>query len=156
MKRLFGGAGAALGVKLLTGIAVAASAAVVAGAATEVALTGSVNPANWGQNVTQAVQTCKDTLRASGTRGIGPCVSAIAKQHGEQVSDSKSSKARENGKDHGKSSKARENGKDNGKDNGKGNPKDKGGIGNGNGNSHKPSGTGNPGTSSESSLLIVW
>jgi len=156
MKRLFGGAGAALGVKLLTGIAVAASAAVVAGAATEVALTGSVNPANWGQNVTQAVQTCKDTLRASGTRGIGPCVSAIAKQHGEQVSDSKSSKARENGKDHGKSSKARENGKDNGKDNGKGNPKDKGGIGNGNGNSHKPSGTGNPGTSSERSLLIVW
>src|SRR5713226_151689 len=133
MKRLLGGVGAALSLKLLTGIAVAAAAVVVAGAATEVAVTGSLNPTTWGEHVTQAVQTCKDTLRASGTRGIGPCVSAVAKQHGEQVSDShKASNARDN------------NGKGNGKDNGKSN-----------GNGHKPSGAGNPDTSTESSLLLV-
>ena len=145
MKRLLGGAGAALSLKLLTGFAVAAAAVVVAGAATEVAVTGSLNPTNWGENVTQAVQTCKDTLRASGTRGIGPCVSAVAKQHGKQVSDShKASNARDN---NGKG-----NGKDNGKSNGKGNGSSNG---NGNGNGHKPSGAGNPGTSTESSLLLV-
>ncbi len=139
MKRLLGGAGAALSLKLLTGIAVAAAAVVVAGAATEVAVTGSLNPTNWGEHVTQAVQSCKDTLRASGTRGIGPCVSAIANQHGEQVSDNhKSSKARENGKD---------NSKGNGKDKTKTNGND-----NANGKSHKPS---NPGTGSESSLLLA-
>jgi hypothetical protein len=153
MKRLLGGAGAALGVKLLTGIAVAASAAVIAGAATEVAVTGSLNPVTWGQHVTQAVQSCKDTLRASGTRGIGPCVSAIANQHGQQVSDNnKSSKARENG-----------NGKDktkttgNGNGNGNGNGKDKTkSTGNGNGNGNKPSGPGiKPGPGPESSMLLV-
>ena len=151
MKRLVGGAGAAIGLKVLTGFAVAAFAAVAAGAATEVAVTGSLNPADWGQQVTQTVQTCKDTLRASGTRGIGPCVSAIAKQHGEQVSDShQASKARENS------------GKDNGKGDGKGHDKGNGsgnsiGNGNGNGNGHKPSGSGNnPGsTQSGSSMLFV-
>ena len=149
MKRLLGGVGAALSLKLLSGIAVAAAAVVVAGAATEVAVTGSLNPTNWGEHVTQAVQTCKDTLRASGTRGIGPCVSAVAKQHGDQVSDNKSSKARENGKDNNKSSKERGNGKDNGNDK----DKDKG---NGNGNGNKKSGSSNnPGTGSETSLLLV-
>src|SRR3989442_3763931 len=88
MKRLVGGAGAAIGLKVLTGFAVAAFAAVAAGAATEGAVTRSLNPADWGQQVTQTVQTCKDTLRASGTRGICPRVSAIAKQHGEQGSAS--------------------------------------------------------------------
>ena len=48
MKRLLGGAGAALGVKILTGFAVAAAAATFAAAATEVAITGSINPLNWG------------------------------------------------------------------------------------------------------------
>ena len=129
-KRLLGGAGAALGLKLATGVAVAAFAAAAAGVATEVAVTGSLNPSNWGQSVTQAVQTCKDTLRASGTRGIGPCVSAIAKQHGQQVSDShKASDARGNGKDKGKSD-----GKSQGKSNG-----------NGNGNGHKSPGSGESG-----------
>ena len=123
MKRLLGGAGAALALKIATGVAVAAFAAVVAGTATEVAVTGSLNPADWGQQVKQTVETCKDQLRASGTRGIGPCVSAFAKQHGEQVSDSH------------KASNARGNGKDNGKNNGKG--KD-----NGNGNDHKGGGSG--------------
>jgi hypothetical protein len=140
MKRLLGGVGAALSLKLLTGIAVAAAAVVVAGAATEVAVTGSLNPTNWGEHVTQAVQTCKDTLRASGTRGIGPCVSAVANQHGEQTSDNH------------KSSKARENGQDNGKDNGKGNGKDKTKSP---GNGNKKSGSSNPGSSTESSLLLV-
>jgi hypothetical protein len=135
-KRLLGGAGAALGLKLATGVAVAAFAAAAAGVATEVAVTGSLNPSNWGQSVTQAVQTCKDTLRASGTRGIGPCVSAIAKQHGQQVSDSH------------KSSDARGNGKDKGKSDGKSPDKGKGaanGNGNGNGNGHKSPGSGGSG-----------
>ena len=134
MKRLLGGAGAALGLKLLTGVAVAAFAVVVAGTATEVAVTGSLNPETWGQHVTQAVQTCKDTLRASGTRGIGQCVSAIAKQHGQQVSDTKASKAREN------------NGNGNGKDKTKDKTNDNGnGNGGSDGNSHKPTSTDHPG-----------
>ncbi len=140
MKRLLGGAGAALGVKLLTGIAVAAAAVVVAGAATEVAVTGSLNPTNWGQQVKTQVGACKASAARLGVHGIGECVSDFA-----------SSKPRENqGKHNGNI-----NGANNGKGNAKGTAKDKT-KGPGNGNSHKPSGTGNPGTSSESSLLIVW
>jgi len=116
-KRLLGGAGAALSLKLLTGVAVAAFAAGAAGVATEVAVTGSLNPSDWGQSVTQAVQTCKDTLRASGTRGIGPCVSAIAKQHSAQASQQPSN-AGGAGKDSGKPS---ANSHDKGKSNGSGN-----------------------------------
>ncbi|TAN33722.1 hypothetical protein EPN29_05455 [bacterium] len=98
MKRLLGGAGAALGMKVVTGLAVAAMAATAAGVATEIATTGSINPADWGQQVTKQVQTCKDTLRASGTRGIGHCVSQFAKQHGDAVSDQhQASQAREHG-----------------------------------------------------------
>src|SRR5713101_2791762 len=134
MKRLLGGVGAALSLKLLTGIAVAAAAVVVAGAATEVAVTGSLNPTTWGEHVTQAVQSCKDTLRASGTRGIGQCVSAVANQHGKQVSDShKASNARDNGNGNGKDKT-----KDKTKDNGNGN-------GGSDGNSHKPTSTDHPG-----------
>jgi hypothetical protein len=135
MKRLLGGAGAALGVKLLTGIAVAAAAVVVAGAATEVAVTGSLNPTNWGQQVKTQVGACKASAARLGVHGIGECVSDFA-----------SSKARSN------------QGKHKGADNGKGNAKDKDkGKSTGNSNSHKPTGTGtNPDTSSESSLLIVW
>jgi hypothetical protein len=108
-RRLLGGAGAALTVKVLTGIAVAATAATIAGAATEVATTGSLNPLVWGQHVKQTVQQCKDTLRASGTRGIGKCVSAIANQH-------------EASKDHEKAGPTpkHDNGNPNGKDKGAG------------------------------------
>jgi hypothetical protein len=108
-RRLLGGAGAALTVKVLTGIAVAAAAITVAGAATEVATTGSLNPLVWGQHVKQTVAQCKDTLRASGTRGIGKCVSAIANQHGDS-------------KDHQKASPTpkHDNGNPNGKDKGTG------------------------------------
>src|SRR5260370_16922669 len=51
-KKVVGGAGAAIAAKILTGIAAAAAAVTVAGAATEVALTGSVNPQDWGHQVT--------------------------------------------------------------------------------------------------------
>src|SRR4029077_20299431 len=129
-KRLLGGIGAALGVKVLTGIAVAAAAVVVAGAATEVATTGSLNPANWGQQVKQQVSDCKASAARLGVHGIGECVSdfASSKAHTNQGKD--------NGKDNSK------NGKDNGKDNGKGNTKttsNSNGNGNGNANGHKPS-----------------
>jgi hypothetical protein len=121
MRRLFGGVGAALGAKLLTGFAVAALAVAGAGVTTEVATTGSLNPSDWGKQVVQQVQTCKDTLRASGVRGIGECVSAFAKQHGKIVSgEHRNSDARTNS--HG----------DNGKN--------KGNNGT-NGNHGKPSGT---------------
>jgi hypothetical protein len=79
-RALLGGAGAALSLKLLTGVAVAAAAVTVAGAAT----TGSLNPSDWGQQVTQRVQECKDKL-ADGQHGIGDCVSSFASQHGAAV-----------------------------------------------------------------------
>lgn len=138
MKKLLGGVGAAIGVKLLTGIAVAAAAVTVAAAATEVASTGSINPADWGQQVSQQVQTCKDTLRASGTRGIGQCVSQFANQHGQAVSSTHASDARGHSQGNGNA-----NGSANGNGNGNanGHSKDKtNGTGNGNGSSssHNP------------------
>jgi hypothetical protein len=79
-RTVIGGAGAALTVKLLTGVAVAAAAVTVAGAAT----TGSVNPLTWGQQVSQHVADCKAKL-SDGQHGIGDCVSAFASQHGQAV-----------------------------------------------------------------------
>ncbi len=79
------------------GIAVAMLAVGAASAATEATVTGSANPANWGQQVVQQVQKCKDAL-APGSHGIGQCVSAFARQHGAQVSaDHRASAARNNG-----------------------------------------------------------
>ena len=86
MKRLLGGAGVALGLKVATGVAIAAFAAVAAGATTEVAVTGSLNPADWGQQVKTTVADCKAKL-AAGQHGIGDCVSDFATQHGDLVSD---------------------------------------------------------------------
>jgi hypothetical protein len=86
-----GGAGAALTVKLLTGVAAAAAAVTVAGAVT----TGSINPVIWGQTITQTVETCTDNLANTGDHGIGQCVSAVAKTHGSQVA----SAARHHGDD---------------------------------------------------------
>ena len=80
-KALFGSAGAAVGLKLLTGVAVAAAAVTVAGVTT----TGSLNPADWGQQVQQQVEKCKAQL-AAGQHGIGDCVSDFANQHGAIVS----------------------------------------------------------------------
>ena len=82
--------------KAAIGLTVAALAVGAAGAASEAAITGSANPGNWGQQVVQQVQKCKDAL-APGTHGIGGCVSAFAKKHGQQVSsDDRASAAREN------------------------------------------------------------
>jgi hypothetical protein len=76
------------------GLAVAALAIGTVGA--EAAITGSANPANWGQQVVLQVQKCKDAL-APGSHGIGDCVSTFAKQHGPQVSsEHRASGAREN------------------------------------------------------------
>jgi hypothetical protein len=115
MKKLMGGAGAAIGLKIATGFAVAAMAATAAVAATEVANTGSINPLNWGQQVKQQVADCKASAERLGVHGIGQCVSQFANQHGKAVSDAhKASKARENG-----------NGNGNGNGNANGHDKDK-------------------------------
>ena len=87
MKRLLGGAGAAIGVKILTGIAVAAAATTFAVAATEVAITGSANPTNWGHQVVTQVNACKASAARLGVHGIGQCVSSFARTHGDTVSD---------------------------------------------------------------------
>jgi hypothetical protein len=143
-KRLLGGIGAALSLKLLTGVAAAAAAVVVAGAATEIAVTGSLNPVNWGQSVQQQVTDCKAAALAAGQHGIGECVSDFA-----------SSKARQNQvKDNGNGNS--KNGKSNGNGNGNGNANGKSkSNGNGNGNGNKKSGSSNPGSSTESSMLLV-
>ncbi len=86
-KRLLGGAGAALGLKLATGFAVAAFAAAGAVATTEVAITGSLSPADWGQQVTKTVADCKKVAAAAGQHAIGDCVSDFASQHGDLVSN---------------------------------------------------------------------
>lgn len=80
-RTVIGGAGAALTLKVATGIAAAAAVVTVAGVVT----TGSVSPVNWGQHVTQTVQSCKDDLANSGQHGIGDCVSDIANTHGATV-----------------------------------------------------------------------
>jgi hypothetical protein len=90
-KRILGGAGVAVGFKVLTGIALAAAAATIAGAATETVITGSVNPSVWGQQVQGSVQACKDRFATSGQHGIGECVSDFASKHGEWASDSNQS-----------------------------------------------------------------
>lgn len=109
-----GGAGAALTVKLLTGVAAAAAMVTVAGAVT----TGSLNPVIWGQTVTDTVQTCKDKIANSGQHGIGDCVSQAARTHGAAVA----SDARHHGNSNA-------NGNNHGNGNGNGS-----GSGNGNGN----------------------
>lgn len=53
MVKLLGGAGAAIAAKAVVGFAVLAVAAAGAGAVTEVAVTGSLNPANWGVRLAQ-------------------------------------------------------------------------------------------------------
>lgn len=71
---------------LTTKAAAAAGVALLAaggGVAAKTAVTGNPNPLNWGQTVTQAVQTCKQDLTA-GQHGIGQCVSSTADQHGQQ------------------------------------------------------------------------
>src|SRR2546422_11611079 len=66
MKRLVGGAGAAIGLKVLTCFAVAAFAAVAAGAATQGAAPGRLDPAAWGPQGTPPGPTRQGTPRGSG------------------------------------------------------------------------------------------
>jgi hypothetical protein len=120
--RLMGGPRAAFVVKAVTGFAVAGLAVIAAAAATEAAITGSADPSNWGQQVRQQVVACKAALEA-GQHGIGPCVSAFAKQHGQTVSN-RASGARLN---HGNGN-ANGHTKDVGKAKGKGGGKEKGGA----------------------------
>src|SRR3989442_12316701 len=72
MKRLVGGAGAAIGLKVLTGFAVAAFAAVGAGGAPPGAGPRRLNPADSGQQGPPTGPTCKDPLRAPRPPGIVP------------------------------------------------------------------------------------
>jgi hypothetical protein len=122
MKRLLGGAGAALGVKILTGIAVAAAATTFAAAATEVAITGSVNPLNWGQQVTQQVDACKASAARLGVHGIGQCVASFARQHGDATSD----KPKQDKADKTNNGNGNGNGKDKSKSHGQGSDKSQG------------------------------
>jgi len=80
------------------GLAVAALAVGAAGVAAEAAITGSADPSNWGQQVVQQVDKCKDAL-APGSHGIGECVSTFASQKGKQESSKHSSGAREHASD---------------------------------------------------------
>jgi uncharacterized membrane protein YgcG len=66
--------------KTVTALALSVVAIVTAGATTEAVITGSANPANWGHQVVQQVQTCKIAL-APGGHGVGECVSSLASQH---------------------------------------------------------------------------
>jgi hypothetical protein len=134
MKKLLGGAGAAVGLKVLSGFAVAAAAATFAVAATEVAQTGSLNPLNWGQQVTQQVNACKASAERLGVHGIGQCVASFARTHGKAVSA-----AHKDGNGAGNS-----NGKGNGNGNANGHSKDKD---NGHGNSSGHGNSGNAGNS---------
>ena len=95
---VFAKAGALVSTRGAIGLAIALLAIGAAAVATEAAVTGSANPANWGEAVVDQVNTCKGAL-AAGEHGIGQCVSAFAKTHGDTVSDSHSSGARENASD---------------------------------------------------------
>jgi uncharacterized membrane protein YgcG len=109
-RRLLGGAGAALGVKVLTGVALAAFAAAAAGAATEAVVTRSLNPVDWGQQVHRALEQAAEGIKSTPDNG--------------KTTDSKAG-----GTDNAKT-------KGDGKSAGKGTSKAKGGGSNGNGTSH--------------------
>ncbi|HUY57857.1 MAG TPA: PT domain-containing protein [Candidatus Micrarchaeaceae archaeon] len=81
---------AGLSAKAAIGLTVAAVS--VGGGTAAAIATGSANPVNWGQAVVQAVTTCKAEYGPSATpsssatakQNVGQCVSAFAKQHGQQ------------------------------------------------------------------------
>jgi hypothetical protein len=75
---------AVLSTKTAMGVAAGVLAVSAAGAG-EAVITGSVNPSDWGKQVVQQVNTCKDAL-APGSHSIGKCVSSFASQHGKTVS----------------------------------------------------------------------
>lgn len=117
-------------VKAAIGLTVGVLAVSAAG---EAAISGSGDPTAWGQQVSQQVQKCKAAL-APGSHGIGQCVSAFAKQHGDQVSDShQASNARKNEPSTSPSPKTHGNSGNHGNGNGNGNS-GANGDGNGHGN----------------------
>jgi hypothetical protein len=77
---------AAIGVKAVVGGAVVALAS--GGAAAAAMKASHDKPANWGQHVVQTVRDCKQERSGEPgqSQGIGHCVSAVAKQHGQQQS----------------------------------------------------------------------
>jgi hypothetical protein len=89
---LAGGAAVAVSLKLLTGAVAAAAFVTVAGVAT----TGSLNPVDWGQQVSQHVAACKQDL-TSGQHGIGQCVSDFANTHGSAVASAARHQGQGNG-----------------------------------------------------------
>lgn len=83
-----------------------AVALAVGGAATTA--TGTPNPVSWGQSVVQAVQSCKDDVRAeggsaNGFRNVGQCVSKFARQHGQEQRSEHSQSEAAGEASHGKS-----------------------------------------------------
>jgi hypothetical protein len=72
---------------LTTKAAIAVTFGVLAAAAAgEAVVTGSINPVDWGQQVVQQVEKCKDSL-APDSHGVGDCVSSFTSKHGKNVSD---------------------------------------------------------------------
>ena len=73
----------------------AAVALAATGVGVKTATTGNPNPLNWGSQVTTQVDTCKaarpspdaSPKPSPGSRGIGHCVSAFAKTHGQAQKD---------------------------------------------------------------------
>ena len=79
MLPVFGGAGAALGAKVVTGAAIAALAA---GATTEVVITHSANPIVWARSVQQQVQPSQGShggpAHPQPTSAVHPSASPVA------------------------------------------------------------------------------
>jgi uncharacterized membrane protein YgcG len=119
-RRLLGGAGAALGIKVLTGFALAAFAAAAAGAATEAVVTRSLNPVDWGQQVHQALQQAAEGTKSTPDSGKTTDTKAGGKDNAKAKGDAKSA-GKSDGKSDGKSNS---------------NSKSHGGGSNGNGNGH--------------------
>ena len=130
-RRVLGGAGAALGIKVLTGFALAAFAAAAAGAATEAVVTRSLNPADWGQQVHRALEQAAEGTKSTPASGRTPDSKAGSKDNAKTKGDTKGD-GKSNSKSDGKSDgKGNGNGKSNG--NGHGNGGGHGGNADGNG-----------------------
>jgi hypothetical protein len=123
VRALVGGAGTALTLKVLSGVAAAAAAVTMAGATT----TGSLDPTVWGQQVKAHVADCKAKL-ADGQHGIGDCVSSFASQHGQDVASAARQHGQENPNAHGGNPNASDHAKDKGKDTTHPTPKGEGGV----------------------------
>ena len=147
---LSGGVGLSFSSSIVTALtsklaAGAATTVLVVGGGTAVAATaatGSLNPTDWGQFISQTVvPNCKDQAASAGLHGIGQCVSSIARLHGQEVASAArhhgASDARDN-RGHEEATEGRKNGAENG--HGQGNGKENGENGQGNGSSGQGNG----------------